>query len=192
MSSTESKERRNKRENYAKILSKEDAHSIWAFLEEKFGINTGIYEEKFSFAQNRRGRVWLASNETLEFVAKERLDPAKVLTCAIGKSDSKKLLQDVKMHVRLTIDGAMYFNKEITKNILYISEIEEEIWYSGEAIDKTESEIQNDVYILAKANTKQIIGSTIAKNGFLLNFVPKWRRPERISSTDTEQNEIGA
>ena len=89
------------------------------------------------------------------------------------------------MHIRLTIDGAMFFNSDITKNILYLTEEEEEIWYTGEAIETTK-DITNDVYVLAKEQTKEIIGSTIAKNGFLLNFVPKWRRPDRNSEPEPE------
>lgn len=177
-SESKSKSLEDKRAKYAKILPQEEADQIWVFLEEKFGIPGEKYKQIFSFAQNRRGRLWIASKEALKFVASERFDPAKVLTCAIGKSDSRKLLQDNEMHIRLTIDGAMFFNSDITKNILYLTEEEEELWYTGEAIEKTK-DIPNDVYVLAKEQTKEIIGSTIAKNGFLLNFVPKWRRPDR-------------
>ncbi len=111
------------------------------------------------------------------------------MTCAIGKSDSKKLLQDDDMYIRLTIDGAMFFNVDIAKNILFVTEEEEELWYTGEVIDRSKSEIPNDVYVLAKAKTKQVIGSTIAKNGFLLNFVPKWRRPDRLVDIQNDFNE---
>lgn len=188
----DSKPFKDKRENYAKIVAQEEAEKVWNFLEEKFGIKQEKYKKNFSFAKNKRGRLWIASNLALEFVTKERFDPAKVLTCVIGKSDSIKLLQDNLMYIRLTIDGAMFFNKDITKNILYITEEEELIWYTGEVIDRTKENIPNDIYVLAKAKNKQIIGSTIAKNGFLLNFVPKWRRPDRLASTtDSSLREPG-
>lgn len=189
MSSTpDSKPVQDRREKYAKILSPEEADLIWSFLEEKFGIKTDKYKETFSFAQNRRGRLWISSKEALKFVNSERFNPAKVLTCAIGKSDSRKLLEDNEMHVRLTVDGAMFFNSDITKNILYLTEEQEEIWYTGEVIPVTK-DIPNDIYVLAKEETKEIIGSTIAKNGFLLNFVPKWRRPDRLADTKDDFNE---
>ena len=178
---TDTKRFKDKRENYAKIVSQHEAERIWIFLQEKFGINPEKYKYSFSFAQNKRGRLWLASNLAIEFLNKERFDPAKVLTCVIGKSDSRKLLQDNLMYIRLTIDGALFLSREITKNILYISEEEEQIWYTGEVINRTNETIQNDIYVLAKGKTKQIIGSTIAKNGYLLNFVPKWRRPDRLT-----------
>lgn len=187
-SESESKSVKDKRQDYAKILSSEEANLIWSFLEEKFDIKADKYKEQFNFAQNRRGRLWISSKEALKFVNSERFNPAKVLTCAIGKSDSRKLLQDNEMHIRLTIDGAMFFNSDITKNILYLTEKEEEIWYSGEAI-QTAKDIPNDVYVLAKEQTKEIIGSTIAKNGFLLNFVPKWRRPDRLADNNSDFNE---
>ena len=186
METVKSERRPDKREKYAKFLTQEEAELIWSFLEKKFGIKPDKYTEFFNFAQNRRGRLWIVSKKASEFVTTERFDPAKVLTCAIGKSDSRKLLHDNEMHVRLTIDGAMFFNSDITKNILYLSEEEEELWYTGEVINKTESDIPNDVYVLAKDSTKDIIGSTISKNGFLLNFVPKWRRPDRLSEVKNE------
>ena len=186
METVKSERRPDKREKYAKFLTQEEAELIWSFLEKKFGIKPDKYTEFFNFAQNRRGRLWIVSKKASEFVTTERFDPAKVLTCAIGKSDSQKLLHDNEMHVRLTIDGAMFFNSDITKNILYLSEEEEELWYTGEVINRTESDIPNDVYVLAKDSTKDIIGSTISKNGFLLNFVPKWRRPDRLSEVKSE------
>ena len=189
MSSNNTKPTRDKRANYAKILSKDESDLIWHFLQEKFGINPEKYKYSFRFAQNRRGRLWLASNLALEFVKKERFDPAKVFTCVIGKSDSRKLLEDTEMHIRLTIDGALFFNSDITKNILQISEEEEKHWCEGEVIDKTNLSIPNDVYVLAKESTNQIIGSTIAKNGFLLNFVPKWRRPDRLADPNAVYEE---
>ncbi len=189
MDNQDTKQIKNKRENYAKILSDEENKIIWRFLEKKFAIKIEKYIENFKFAQNRRGRLWIASKEALEFINKERFDPAKVMTCAIGKSDSKKLLQDDDMYIRLTIDGAMFFNVDIAKNILFVTEEEEELWYTGEVIDRSKSEIPNDVYVLAKAKTKQVIGSTIAKNGFLLNFVPKWRRPDRLVDIQNDFNE---
>ena len=184
MASNNTKPIRNKREKYAKIITNDEASAIWQYLQEKFGINPEKYKYSFSFAQNRRGRLWIASNLALEFVDKERFDPSKVLTCVIGKSDSRKLLQDNLMHIRLTIDGALFFSHDITKNIIFINEEEESTWYTGEVIDRTNSIITNDVYVLAKADTKQILGSTIAKNGFLLNFVPKWRRPDRLADPE--------
>jgi len=185
LESSENKRSFNKRENYAKILLKEETEMIWHFLEEKFGIDPKKYQDSFSFAQNKRGRLWMGSNLAIEFVNKERFDPAKVLTCVIGKSDSRKLLQDNQMHIRLTIDGALFFNTDIKKNIIHISEKEEELWYNGEVIDKTSFNIANDIYVLAKEKNNKIIGSTIAKNGFLLNFVPKWRRPDRLADPNS-------
>lgn len=189
MESSEPRSFKNKRENYARILTEAESDLIWSFLEEKFGIPSIKYKNEFSFAQNKRGRLWIASKEALAFVEKDRFDPAKVLTCAVGKSDSKKLLQDNEMHIRLTIDGAMFFNSDITKNILYISETEKETWQTGEVIDKSTSNIPNDIYVLAAEETKLIIGSTIAKNGYLLNFVPKWRRPDRLAEVRTDFDE---
>ena len=83
----------------------------------------------------------------------------------------------------------MFFNSDIKKNILYITEEEEQLWYTGEVIDRTADNLPNDVYVLAQEQTKQIIGSTIMKNGFLLNFVPKWRRPNREDAKDEIINE---
>lgn len=186
MSNPNTKPLKDKREDYAKILSPEETQQIWDFLESKFGIDKNLYQESFGFAQNRRGRLWIASKLALEFISKERMNPAKVLTCAIGKSDSQKLLQDNEMQIRLTLDGAMYFNSQISKNILYLTEEEEVTWYTGEVIDRSsDPNLANDVYILAKERTKEVIGSTICKNGFLLNFVPKWRRPNRTDGNDT-------
>ena len=190
METSESNSQKDKREKYAKILPDEESNQIWKFLEQKFGINADKYKKNFGFAQNRRGRLWIASKEALKFVNKERLNPAKVLTCAIGKSDSRKLLNNNEMHVRLTVDGAMFFNSDITKNILYLTEEEEKIWYTGEVIERTK-DIPNDIYVLAKNETKEIIGSTIVKNGFLLNFVPKWRRPDRMNEGSNDFNEPG-
>ena len=192
MSESERKPLIDKRAGYAKVLTDEQAKKIWRYLEEKFGIPAENYQKSFSFAQNKRGRLWLASKTALTFVEKERFNPAKVLTCAIGKSDSMKLLGDEEMSVRLTIDGAMFFNSDITKNILYLSDEEEALWYTGEVIDRSSDDLPNDVYVLAQEQTKQIIGSTILKNGFLLNFVPKWRRPNREDAKEELISEPGS
>lgn len=191
MAESEKKPYFDKRANYAKVVTDEQAEQIWLYLEKKFGISPQKYKKSFSFAQNRRGRLWIASRPALEFVAKERFDPAKVLTCAIGKSDSKKLLDDENMQIRLTMDGSMFFNSDIKKNILYLTEDEEAEWYTGEVIDRTADNLPNDVYVLAQGKTKQVIGSSILKNGFLLNFVPKWRRPRREDAKDETITEPG-
>lgn len=192
MTESEKKTYIDKRANYAKVLTDEQAEPIWLYLEKKFGITPQKYKKSFNFAQNRRGRLWIASRSALNFIIKERFDPAKVLTCAIGKADSKKLLQDDEIHIRLTVDGAMFFNSDIKKNILYLTEEEEAEWYTGEVIDRTSDKLPNDVYVLAQEKTKQVIGSTILKNGFLLNFVPKWRRPNRVDTKEELFSEPGS
>ena len=112
-----------------------------------------------------------------EFIEKEKMDPAKVLTLAVGKADSAKLLDDPTMKIRLTLDGSMFFNQYITKHILLLTPEEEGVWNAGKVFER--SELKNDVYILKSQLTNHIIGSTIVKDGRILNFVPKWRRYPR-------------
>jgi hypothetical protein len=172
---TENKESKivDKRANYAQIVSDDECETIWSYLKTQYGIEPKGKYENFGFAKSKKGRIWIATKKALEFIEQERFDPAKVLTIALGKADSKKLLRDQSMLIRLTLDGALFFNDSITKNIIKLKPSEEKLWSAGSKIDYN---IENGVYVLASATTNHIIGSTIAKDGILINFVPKWRR----------------
>lgn len=169
---TEKEPSNDKRANYAQILSANECNEIWSYLKNQYGINPNNYTN-FGFAQSKKGRLWIGTKSALEFVQQDRLDPAKVLTIALGKADSKKLLADQSMKIRLTLDGALFFNNAITKNIITLTEEQEKLWNAGSPIV---SSIENGVYVLRSSITNHIIGSTVAKEGMLLNFVPKWRR----------------
>ena len=157
---------------YAKILDDSSNDEIWGYLESSYGIKGSKFKDHFGFAKSNRGRLWIGSRTALEFIRKEQLDPAKVLTVAMGKTDSAKLLRDQSMLIRLTLDGTLFFNHEITKNLLTLSENEVAEWNKGKELER---DIENGVYILTDSD-QIIIGSTIAKDGRLMNFIPKWRR----------------
>ncbi len=53
MDNQDTKQIKNKRENYAKILSDEENKIIWRFLEKKFAIKIEKYIENFKFALNK-------------------------------------------------------------------------------------------------------------------------------------------
>lgn len=164
----------DKRAKYAKIVSKERCDQIWNYLNIQYGINTLEFKSKYGFAESKKGRIWIGSFSALEFIKRERFDPAKVLTVALGKADSSKLLADDSMIIRLTLDGALFFNTAITNNIINLTPEEEMLWNAGSVIER--DNIENGVYIIASPITNHIVGSTVVKDGKLLNFVPKWRR----------------
>ena len=163
----------DRRANYAQILSDDDCKTIWNYLDQQYGIDQKNYSN-FGFAKSKKGRIWIGTKIALNFIKNEKLDPAKVLPIALGKADSRKLLGDDSMIIRLTLDGALFFNTSITKNIIELSSSQEKLWNSGSTIERPGT--MDGVFVLLSSLTGHIIGSTVSKNGILLNFVPKWRR----------------
>ncbi|MHA2363626.1 MAG: hypothetical protein ACXAC7_06690 [Candidatus Hodarchaeales archaeon] len=170
--------REKKRESFsAHLLTQEENLVVWKQLQSQFGIPIEHWQDRWGFVENRRGRLWLASHTALRFVDKEVLDPAKSLTTAIGNRVFSKKENGEFQGIRLTLDGVLVFGKKnLQKNLLEVSTKEETQWLAGERIERPD--VENGIYILISSESNDLLGCSIATNGRLLNFLPKWRRLE--------------
>jgi len=164
---------RKKERFSARQLTIIENNEVWSILNKQFGIPFENWKDRFGFVENKKGRLWLASNTALEFVKNENIDPAKSLTSAIG--NRIRANEGNFTGIRLTVDGVLIFGKNnLKKNLLELNADEEGQWLAGENI--IDNNINNGVYIVISSKNKEPLGCTIAKNGKLLNFHPKWRR----------------
>lgn len=145
-----------------KILNKKEALRLLERVKEQFGIKE--LDLNCGFIQNK-DKIYLISKDLAKINYKElRINDIGLYFCTITNGG-----------IRLSIEGSQLIGKNATKNVVEISDEELRYWFNGESL------IRKDIsgYVLIK-NNNDFLGCGYAREGLILNYVPKERRVKEL------------
>lgn len=137
---------------------------------EKKRINQ-LLEEQWGFARKLDHVYLLTAKNRLFFVNQdiERLNLQGLRVSSVGVYVGE-LLQEREL--RLSIEGSQLVGHHATKNVVALDALQARLWLKGQDLDmKTES----NAFVILK-HGDDFLGCGKAKDGRIINFVPKTRR----------------
>jgi len=145
-----------------KIIDKKKTQAIINYLS-TYGIKfDSKFSANFMFIE-QNDQIFIANKKAIEF-----FDIANAIGLYLGKLK--------KDSFRLSFDATQVFSNQITKNVLEINKKECNEWLFGLDI-ATEKDIKGYVVLKYKDD---FVGSGLAKEGKILNYVPKERRLKKF------------
>jgi NOL1/NOP2/fmu family ribosome biogenesis protein len=141
-----------------KILNKKEIKEILKAMEDQWGFKD---ELDYAFLKTEKGKIYIANKEVFD------IDLEKLKINSIGM-----YFGELKNGLRLSIEGSQLIGPKATKNIIELNDKDAKEWLSGIDIDHKSDE---SVFVIIKHNN-DFLGTGKAKEGIILNFVPKIRR----------------
>jgi len=147
------------------FFSKRQKKQLSTDLDERFGITISF--ESDVILQTGKHKLWIC---TPEYEQTKEL-PYRVETIGLyfGQYDKRSAL-------RLSIEGAMMFGKDATKNVIELDKKQLEYWIRGVNLDYSGT---NEGYVIL-THQGDIVGCGKAFHGGILNHVPKERRIKNL------------
>ena len=142
-----------------KILSGRELKPILKVMQEQWGAKP---DWDYGWLLSTKNKIYLVSKDI------GKIDTNKLRVTAIGMYFGEWK----NNQLRLSIEGSQLFGPLATKNVVQLSDAELSDWLKGIDVDK-QGHWQG--FVIIKHNT-DFIGSGKAKDGKILNFVPKARR----------------
>lgn len=145
-----------------RILNKKESNKILDKIKEQFGIKELRLD--YGFIQIK-DKIYLISKDLSKIDFKQlRINNIGLYFCGIEKSG-----------FRLSIEGSQLIGNKSTKNVVELTDKELDYWFNGESL------IRKDVYgyVLIK-HKNDFLGSGYAKDGLVLNYLPKERRVKEL------------
>ena len=145
-----------------KIFNKKESLRLLERIKEQFGIKE--LKLDYGFIQNN-DKIYLISKDIAKINYKElRINDIGLYFCTIMNNG-----------IRLSIEGSQLIGKNATKNVVEISDEELKCWFNGENL------VRKDIfgYVLIK-NKDDFLGCGYAKEGVIINYVPKERRVKEL------------
>lgn len=141
-----------------KILVSKEIRHVHDLMRDQWG-----FEEKldFAFLQNNQDNLYIITKEVAN------IDWKKLHITAAGS-----YFGEIKKGLRLSIEGSQLVGPKCSKNILDITKEEAMLWLKGHDLP-TNSPLKG--YLLVRSG-RDFFGSTVIKDGLMMNFVPKNRR----------------
>ena len=147
-----------------KILTSGEKKKILASLKENFGIK----ELPYLLIRSGKGKV-------RAFTGAFSLEELKQLSINLRvEFAGLYALREEKQGYRVSYDGLFLFKDKITEKIIELDDDQATQWLRGKEIQ--DSSFKGFQGLVALKNRGEIIGTSIAKDGRILNFVPKERR----------------
>jgi NOL1/NOP2/fmu family ribosome biogenesis protein len=150
--------------NKWEIMNSKRIKTILKISKEQWGTDLSELSTKNGFLEGSDGDIFLISRDI------EKLDLDNLRLNSLGLYIGQ-LRHD---NLRLSIEGSQIIGKSATKNIVEINDEEFSKWLKGEILQKKVDE-NTKGYVLMKYG-KDFVGCGRAKNGEILNFIPKARR----------------
>ena len=142
-----------------KVLDRKDKKRFLELLKRQFGFDG---ELDYAFFINNDNKIFIVNKEIAG------IDLSKIRINSLGLY----IAEMSDNEVRLSIEGSQLIGPLSNKNIVELDEKEAREWLKGSDIEK---EIKETGFVILKSG-KDYIGSGKAKQGRILNFVPKTRR----------------
>ena len=145
-----------------KILNRKESLRLLERIKEQFGIEE--LKLDYGFIQNK-DKIYLISKDLAKINYKElRINDIGLYFCNLEKNG-----------IRMTIEGSQLIGKNATKNVVEISDEELRYWFNGENL------VRKDVsgFVLIK-NKNDFLGCGYAKEGIIINYIPKERRAKEL------------
>lgn len=140
-----------------KFLNKKETRQILNNIKDHYGTT---FKENYIFLKNNQEKIYIIN----KYFAK--LDTKHIRLNNIGLYVAKI----EKAGIRLTIEGSQLVKP--IKNTIKITKQQQKKWLNGQELDIDK---KLDTYLVVKSG-KDFIGTGKARDGKLLNFIPKRRR----------------
>ncbi|MBU0666778.1 MAG: hypothetical protein ABIC91_00375 [Nanoarchaeota archaeon] len=148
-----------------KILNSKETKRILKHLEMQFGF---CEKPHLVFMINSKDKIYVINRDV------EKIDLSVLRIDCLGLYFGTVCIDGV----RLSIEGSQIIGPKSNKNILKLSKQDFEKWLKGEDF---EIDTKLSGFVLIK-HEKDFIGCGKAKNGLLMNFVPKSRRLKVVNN----------
>lgn len=143
-----------------KFLTSKEKKEILKQIEERWGAYPEILKEQV-LVRSAKNKLYLITRD----IEKVPFDEFRINSIGLYIIDLKDA------DIRLSIEGSQLIGPVATKNVIEINEAEPGQWFKGEDIEKE----GGSGFIILK-HGEDYVGSGKAKEGRILNFVPKTRR----------------
>ena len=140
-----------------KFLNKKETRQILNKIKDRFGTT---FSEDYIFLKNSQDKIFIISRDFA------KLDTEHIRLNNIGLY----VARIERAGIRLTIEGSQLIKP--TKNTLKITKQQQSQWLNGQELDIDKN---LEGYLIVKSG-KDFIGTGKAREGKLLNFIPKRRR----------------
>lgn len=156
------------------ILNTRELKPIMKYLSEQYGCDLSWMKQKYNFLLTTKNNLHIINREFQEINLKElRVD-------TIGLYFGELKFDEV----RLSMEGSQIVGPEAKTNILEIKKNEVDAWMKGNDIEPDQLGNIQGFIILKHYN--DFVGCGRAKEGKILNFVPKNRRMKEINLDSSE------
>ena len=141
-----------------KILKKKETKRVLEMLNKQWGFDKKL---DYAFLESQKGRVYIANKEIFGFP----LEKIRVNSIGMYFAETRK-------GIRLSIEGSQLVGPHATKNVIELTAQELKEWMRGEDLEK---ETDTEGFVLLRHGA-DFLGTGKAKEGKILNFIPKIRR----------------
>lgn len=141
-----------------KFLQRKEAKKIIELIKKQWGADASNLLDEYFFIQSGND-INIISRD----IAKQKFEELRINSIGI-------YFGELKNEIRLSIEGSQLIGEKAQKNIIELNEQEIKAWMKGEEI-----ETKQEGYLLVK-HKNFFAGCGRAKEGKLINFVPKERR----------------
>jgi NOL1/NOP2/fmu family ribosome biogenesis protein len=140
-----------------RVLNSREVRDLLAVLNQQFGFKDRL---DYVFLANEKSRIFLTNRDF------SRLDLKRLRINSVGLYFGE--LKDDKL--RVSIEGSQLVGPKSTKNVVDVTEQEMVSWLRGNDLDK-----HADGFVILR-HKSSYLGCGRAKDGRIINFVPKTRR----------------
>jgi len=146
------------------ILTAGEKKKILSSLKENFGIE----DLPYLFIKTGKGKVRLFTGAFSRDELKELSRNLRVEFAGLYA------LREEKQGYRISFDGLFLFKDKISEKIIELDDEQSIQWLRGKEVE--DPSFKGFAGLVALKNRGEIIGTSITKDGRILNFVPKERR----------------
>lgn len=144
--------------NKLKILNSKEVKRISSLVESQWGVK--LSKDK-AYLLSEKNRLYMINKELSLLDDTIRMDSVGLYFATVTNNQ-----------VRLSIEGSQIIGKSANKNIVQINEEQFSLWLKGDDLE-IDNKLSGSQIVKFK---NDFCGCGIAKNGLLLNHVPKERR----------------
>jgi NOL1/NOP2/fmu family ribosome biogenesis protein len=145
--------------NKIKILNSREIKEISRLLSDQWGCSDKL---DYVFLMNERSRIFITNRDF------SLIDTKKIRINSIGLYFGELMDND---RLRLSIEGSQIIGPRANKNVVLLNEAETQEWLRGNCVEKN----CEDGLVIIRTPVGYA-GCGAAKDGKILNYVPKTRR----------------
>lgn len=146
---------------FLKVLNSREKKKITEMIGAQWGFRRKL---DYAYLMNRKNKIFLV-NPAIDRIE----DPKKLNIDSAGMYFGELPNEN---EIRLSIEGSQIIGPHAKKNIVELEEEEARLWMTGQDLDK-ETDCRG--FVIIKSGT-DFLGAGKAKEGKILNYVPKTRR----------------